>query len=109
VAKEFATGETDTKKQATTWGQIKELMDMMTMVTSNMGMARNPTATLLVALVIITIQMGASQRDAHWTIMPKLPMVHPITWQNHRVAIFTDDTVPMGGHSSGHLVTQYSD
>jgi hypothetical protein len=41
--------------------------------------------------------------------MPRLPMVHPITWQSHPVFIFTDDMVYMGGHSSGHLVPRYSD
>jgi hypothetical protein len=41
-----------------TWGQIKKLMDMVTMVTCSLRMAGNPTATLLVALVIITIQGG---------------------------------------------------
>jgi hypothetical protein len=50
------------------------------MVTGNLGMAGNPTATLLVALVIITIQVGVVQGDAYWTFMPNLPMVHPITW-----------------------------
>jgi hypothetical protein len=28
---------------------------------------------------------------------------------SHPVSIFTDDTVHMGGHFSGHLVPQYSD
>jgi hypothetical protein len=63
-----------------TWDQIK---NMTTMVTGNMGMAGNPTATLLAALVIITIQVGVVQGDAYWTFMPNLPMVHPITWQGH--------------------------
>jgi hypothetical protein len=63
-----------------TWGQIKDLMDMTMMVTGNLGMDGNPTATLLVALVIITIQVGVVQGDAYWTFMPNLPMVHPITW-----------------------------
>jgi hypothetical protein len=75
------------------------------MVTGNLGMAGNPTATLLAMLVIITIQVG----DAYWTFMPNLPMVHPITWQNDPVALFTNDRVYTGGHSSGHLVPQYSD
>jgi hypothetical protein len=66
--------------QPPTWGLIKKLMDMMTMVTSNLGMAGNPTATLLAALVIITIQVGVVQGDAHWTFMPSLPMVHLIIW-----------------------------
>jgi hypothetical protein len=51
-------------------------MEMTMMVTGNLGMAGNPTATLLAMLVIITIQVG----DAYWTFMPNLPMVHPITW-----------------------------
>jgi hypothetical protein len=63
-----------------TWGQIKKLMDMATMVTSSLGMAGNSTATLLAALVIITMQVCAVQGNAHWTFMPDLPMVHPITW-----------------------------
>jgi hypothetical protein len=53
--------------------------------------------------------VGVVQGDAYWTFMPNLPMVHPITWYSHLVSIFTDDTVHMGGHSSGHLVPQYSD
>jgi hypothetical protein len=53
---------------------------MVTMVTSSLRMAGNHTATLLVALVIITIQVGVVQGDAYWTFMPNLPMVHPITW-----------------------------
>jgi hypothetical protein len=56
-----------------TWGQIKKLIDMATMVNGTLGMAGNPTATLLVALVIITIQVGVLD-------FPNLPMVHPITW-----------------------------
>jgi hypothetical protein len=44
-----------------TWGQIK---NMTTMVTGNLGMTGNPTATLQAALVIITIQMGVVQGDA---------------------------------------------
>jgi hypothetical protein len=59
---------------------MKKLMDMMMMVTGSLGMAGNSTATLLAALVIITIQVGVVQGDAHWTFMPHLPMVHPITW-----------------------------
>jgi hypothetical protein len=50
-------------------GQIKKLMDMATMVTSSLGMAGIPTATLLAVLVIITIQMGVIQGDTYWTIM----------------------------------------
>jgi hypothetical protein len=91
-----------------TWGQIKKQMDMM-MVTDNLEMAGNPTATLLVALAIITIQVGDVWDDAYWTFMPSPPVVHPITWQSHPVSIFTNDKVHMGGHSSGHLVPQYSD
>jgi hypothetical protein len=53
-----------------TWGQIK---NMMTIVTGNLGMARNPTTTLLAALVIITIQVGVVQGDAYWTFMLSLP------------------------------------
>jgi hypothetical protein len=45
-----------------------------------LGMTGNPTATLLVALVIITIQVGVVQGNAYWTFMLNLPMVHPITW-----------------------------
>jgi hypothetical protein len=41
--------------------------------------------------------------------MPIPPMLHPITWYSRSVSIFMDDTVHMGGHSSGHLVPQYSD
>jgi hypothetical protein len=63
-----------------TWGQIKKLMDMAMMVTGSLGMTGNPTATLLVALVIIIIQVGVVRGDAYWTFMPNLPMVHPITW-----------------------------
>jgi hypothetical protein len=63
-----------------TWGQIKKLMDMAMMVTGSLGMAGNPTATLLMALVIITIQVGVVQGHAYWTFMPNLPVVHPITW-----------------------------
>jgi hypothetical protein len=59
---------------------MKKLMDMMTMVTSNLGMTGNPTTTLLATLVIITIQVGVVQGDAHWTFMPNLPIVHPTTW-----------------------------
>jgi hypothetical protein len=72
-------------------------------------MAGNPTATLLVALVMITIQMGSVQGDAYWTFMPSPLIVHHVIWQSHPVAIFTNDTVHMGGHSSEHLVFQYSD
>jgi hypothetical protein len=63
-----------------TWGQIKKLMDIAMMVTSSLRMVGNPTATLLAALVIITIQVGVVQGDAYWTFMPNLPLVHPITW-----------------------------
>jgi hypothetical protein len=63
-----------------TWGQIKKLMNMAMMVTGSLGMAGDPTATLLAALIIITIQEGAVQGNAYWTFMPNLPMVHPITW-----------------------------
>jgi Na+/H+ antiporter NhaC len=64
---------------------------------------------MLIALVIITIQVAVVQGNAYWTFMSSLPMVHPITWQSHLVSIFINDTVHMGGHSSGHLVPQYSD
>jgi hypothetical protein len=63
-----------------TWDQIKKLMDMTTKVTGCLGMAGSPTATLLVALVIITIQLGAVQGNAYWTFMLNPPMVQPITW-----------------------------
>jgi hypothetical protein len=63
-----------------TWGQNEKLMDMVTMVTGSLGMAGNPTATLLVALVIITIQVGVVQGAAYWTFTPNPPMVHPVTW-----------------------------
>jgi hypothetical protein len=43
-------------------------------------MAGIPTAILVAALVIITMQVGVVQGDAYWTFMPNLPMVHPITW-----------------------------
>jgi hypothetical protein len=66
--------------ESPTWGQIKILMDMVTMVTSSLGMTGNPTATLLAPLVIITIQVGVVQGDAYWTFMPNLPMVHAMTW-----------------------------
>jgi hypothetical protein len=72
-----------------TWGQIKKLMDMVMMVTSNLGMAGNPIATLLAALFIITIQVGVVQGDAYWTFIPSLQTVHPITWQRHPASIFT--------------------
>jgi hypothetical protein len=62
------------------WSQIKKLMDMVMIVTSSLGMSGNPTATLLAALVIITIQVGFVQGNAYWTFMPNPPMVHPITW-----------------------------
>jgi hypothetical protein len=75
-------------------------MDMMTMVTGKLGVAGNPTATLLVALVIFTIQVGVVQGNANWTFMPNLTMVHRIIWENHPVSIFTDDTVHVGGHST---------
>jgi hypothetical protein len=42
---------------------------MKMMVTSNLGMGGNPTATLLVVLVIITIQVGAVQGEVHRTFM----------------------------------------
>jgi hypothetical protein len=59
---------------------MKKLKDMtMTTVTSNLGMAGNPTAISLVALVIITIQVGVVQGNAYWTFILHLPMVHPIT------------------------------
>jgi hypothetical protein len=92
-----------------TWGQIKKLMDMVMMVISSLELAGSPTATLLVALVIITIQMGVVQGDAHWTFMPNSPMVHSISWKSHPVSISTNDIVHVGGHSSGHLASQYSD
>jgi hypothetical protein len=92
-----------------TWGQIKKLMDMAMMVASNLGMAGNLTVTLLVTLVIITMQVSAVQGDAYWTFMPTLSMVHPITWQSHPASNFTSNMVHMGGHSSGHFVPQYSD
>jgi hypothetical protein len=50
-----------------TWGQIKKLMDMVMTVTSSLGMAENPIATLLVALVIITIQLSIVQGG--WCIL----------------------------------------
>jgi hypothetical protein len=62
------------------WGQIKKLMDMVTMVTGSLGMTGNPTSTLLVALVIITIQVCVVQGDAYWSFMPNPQMVQPITW-----------------------------
>jgi hypothetical protein len=40
------------------WGQIKELMDMVTMATGSLRLAGKPTVTLLEALVIITVQVG---------------------------------------------------
>jgi hypothetical protein len=64
------------------WGQIKKLMDMAMMITGSLGMAGNPTATLLVAFVIMTIQVGVVQGDAYWNFMPNLPIVHPITWSS---------------------------
>jgi hypothetical protein len=63
-----------------TWGQIKQLMDMVMMVIDSLGMAGNPTTTLLEAFVIITIQVGVVQHNEYWTFMPNLPTVHPITW-----------------------------
>jgi hypothetical protein len=77
------------------------------MVTNSLGMAGNPIVTLLVALVIITIQVGVVQGNAYWTFMSNLPIMHPITWQSHYVPIFSNDMVHMGGHSSEHLVQQY--
>jgi hypothetical protein len=47
-----------------TWGQIKKQMDMATMITGSLEMAGSPTATLLVVLVIITIQLGVVQGNA---------------------------------------------
>jgi hypothetical protein len=46
-------------------------MDMMMMVTSNLGMAGNPSATFLVALVISTIQVGIVQGDVYWNFMSR--------------------------------------
>jgi hypothetical protein len=105
----MAVGKTDQNSEPPTWDQMKKLMDRATMVTSRLGMAGNPTATLLVALVIIIIQVSVVQGHTYWTFMPNSPMVHPITWKSHPVAIFANDTVHTGGHSSGHLVPQYSD
>jgi hypothetical protein len=45
-------------------------MDMAMMVNGILGMAGNPATTLLAALVIITIQVGIIQGNAHWTFMP---------------------------------------
>jgi predicted ABC-type sugar transport system permease subunit len=42
-------------------------MDIVMMVTGSLGMVGNPTATLLGALVISTIQVGIVQGDAYWT------------------------------------------
>jgi hypothetical protein len=57
---------------------MKKLMDMTTMVTSNLGMAGNPNpaAMFLAALVIITMQVGVAQNDTYWTFMSNPPMVH---------------------------------
>jgi predicted RND superfamily exporter protein len=55
-------------------------MDMVTMVTANLGMVEDLTTTLLVTLVMIIIQVGVVQGDAYWTFMPILPMVHPVAW-----------------------------
>jgi hypothetical protein len=51
----------------------KKLLDMATMVTGSLGMAGNPPATLLAALVIITIQVGVVQGNAYWTFMSNSP------------------------------------
>jgi hypothetical protein len=75
-----------TRRQPRKWdsepltsGQIKKLMDMTTMVTGSLGMTGYPIATLLAALVIITIQVGVVQGKAYWTFVPSQPMMHPIT------------------------------
>jgi hypothetical protein len=44
---------------------MKTVKDITMTVTSNLGMPGNSTATLLVALVIITIQVGVVQGDAY--------------------------------------------
>jgi hypothetical protein len=59
-----------------TWGQIKKLMAMATMVNSSLGIAGNPAATLLMAFVIITTQLSVAQGDTHWTFMPNSPSCH---------------------------------
>jgi hypothetical protein len=59
---------------------MKKLKDMTKMVTSFLGMAGNPTATLLVALVIITIKVCVVQGNTYWTFILNMPMRHPITW-----------------------------
>jgi hypothetical protein len=55
-------------------------MDMEVVATGSLGMAGNATATLLVALIIIIIQVGVVQEDAYWAFMPNPLMVRPITW-----------------------------
>jgi hypothetical protein len=67
------------RQTPTILGQIEKLIVKVMMLTGSLGIAGNPTATLMVALVIITIQVGVVQGDAYWTFMPNLPMVHPIT------------------------------
>jgi hypothetical protein len=59
-----------------TWGQIKKLVDMVTIVIGSLGMAGNPTATLLVTSVIITIQVDIVQGEAYWTFMSNSPSYH---------------------------------
>jgi hypothetical protein len=54
--------------EPTTWCQIKKLMDMAMMVTDSLGIAGNPTGTLLSALVVITVQVGIVQGNVYWTI-----------------------------------------
>jgi hypothetical protein len=80
AAKEMALVRQTRDSESPTWGQIEKLMDTAMMVTSSLGMAGNPSATLLAALVIITIQVDVVQGDAYWTFMPNPPVVHPITW-----------------------------
>jgi hypothetical protein len=58
---------------------MKKLKDMTKMVTSILGMAGNPTATLLMALVIITIKVCVVQGNAYLIFMLNQPMVCPIT------------------------------
>jgi hypothetical protein len=68
------------RQTPTILGQIEKLIVKVMMLTGSLGIAGNPTATLMVALVIITIQVGVVQSDAYWTFKPILPIMHPITW-----------------------------
>jgi hypothetical protein len=74
------------------------------------GQKETPAVLLLAMIAIISQQVNAAEAQnlVHWASVPHPPLLHAVTWKSPSMSVFTNDSELVGGHSSGHLVSTFT-